>query len=160
MPQPHGGKLINRTHNTTQTNNDLPTLKINTNLAEDIINIATGVFSPLQGFLTYNDYQNVLTHKRLQNDTPWTIPIVLDADKQQLNNLKEGDTINLTNQETGLNAHLTIEEIYTYDKKTLAQHIYTTIDANHPGIQNINNMHNHLLGGKITLNTLYKNPRR
>lgn len=153
MPQPHGGKLINRTHTTTQTHNDLPTLNINTNLAEDIINIATGVFSPLQGFLTYNDYQQVLTHKRLQNDTPWTIPIILDVDKQQLNHLKEGDTINLTNQETGLNAHLTIEEIYAYDKKTLAQNIYTTTDTNHPGVQNINNMHTHLLGGKITLNT-------
>lgn len=101
MPKPHGGKLIDRTTKKQIDTKDLPTIEINTNLSEDILNIAHGVFSPLEGFQTRNDLENIITHKRLTNDTPWTIPILLDADEKQLNGIKEGDTVLLTNNETG-----------------------------------------------------------
>lgn len=151
MPKPHGGKLIDRTTKKQINTKDLPTLEINTNQAEDILNIAHGVFSPLEGFQNRDDLENIITHKRLTDDTPWTIPILLDADEKQLNNIKEDDTILLTNKEIQLKATLDIEEIYTYDKKTLAQAIYQTTDKNHPGVNNIYNMKPQLIGGKITL---------
>ncbi len=149
MPIPHGGKLITRQIKKQPTDlKEYPQIEINTNLAEDIINISTGVFSPLEGFLTKNNLENVVAQKRLENDTPWTIPILLDFEK---NNIKEGDTILLTNKEIGLHALLDIEELYNYNKKTLAQSVYKTQDINHPGVANIQNMKNHLLGGKINL---------
>ena len=149
MPKPHGGKLITRQIKKQPNDlNEYPQIEINTNLAEDIINISTGVFSPLEGFLTKNNLENVVTQKRLENDTPWTIPILLDFEK---NNIKEGDIILLTNKEIGLHALLDIEEIYNYNKKTLARSVYKTQDTNHPGVANIQNMKNHLLGGKINL---------
>jgi len=150
MPKPHGGKLINRT-TTKQNIQGIPQYEINTNLSEDIINIANGVFSPLEGFLYDNDLENVITHKRLSNDTPWTIPILLDFNKNELKDIKEGDTILLTNQETGLRATITLEEIYKYDKKTLAESVYQTKDTNHPGVNNIYQMKEQLMGGKINL---------
>ena len=149
MPKPHGGKLINRT--TKQDIKGIPQYEINTNLSEDIINIANGVFSPLEGFLYDNDLENVITHKRLSNDTPWTIPILLDFNKNELKDIKEGDTILLTNKETGLQATLTLEEIYKYDKKTLAESVYQTKDTSHPGVNNIYQMKEQLIGGKINL---------
>ena len=152
MPKPHGGKLIDR-HITKESSEiaKLPKFEINTNLAEDIENIAKGVFSPLEGFLCKNDLENVLKEKRLEDDTPWTIPILLDFDKQEIKQIKEGDSILLTNTETGLRSILDIGEIYTFDKKTLAQSIYGTQDTNHPGVTNVQNMKQLLLGGKITL---------
>jgi sulfate adenylyltransferase len=150
MPKPHGGKLINRTI-TKQDTKGIPQYEINTNLSEDIINIANGVFSPLEGFLYDNDLENVITHKRLSNDTPWTIPILLDFNKNELKDIKEGDTILLTNKETGLQATLALEEIYKFDKKTLAESVYRTKDTNHPGVNNIYNMKEQLIGGKINL---------
>ena len=112
MPKPHGNILINRyiTKNNIDIQ-DLPKIEINTNLAEDIINIATGVFSPLTGFLTYNDLHNVIHHKRLNNDIPWTIPILFDKPKNS--DIKEGDTIMLVNNDTGLQAILDVNDIYT-----------------------------------------------
>ncbi len=152
MPKPHGGKLINRSIKKELSETaDLPKLGININLSEDIINISNGVFSPLEGFLHNNDLENVLNEKRLTDDTPWTIPVLLDFNKQDINEVKEGDTILLTNKENGVLALLDIDEIFTYDKKTLAQTVYGTQDTTHPGVANVYNMKQLLLGGKITL---------
>ena len=152
MPKPHGGRLITRQikKESYETKN-LMEFEINTNLSEDVLNISHGVFSPLEGFLCNNDLQNVISEKRLSDDTPWTIPILLDFDKNKLNGIKEGDSILLTNKEYGLRSILSIDEIYTFDKKKLAQEIYRTQDMNHPGVANVYNMKEHLLGGKITL---------
>jgi sulfate adenylyltransferase len=152
MPKPHGGKLISRSVKKELSETvELPKLEINTNLSEDIINISKGVFSPLEGFLHNNDLENVLNEKRLADDTPWTIPVLLDFNKQDINEIKEGDRILLTNKENGVLALLDIDEIFTYDKKTLAQTVYGTQDTAHPGVANVYNMKQLLLGGKITL---------
>ena len=152
MSKPHGGKLINRLVKKESSDvAELPKLEINTDLSEDVLNISKGVFSPLEGFLYDNDLESVVKEKRLADDTPWTIPILLDFDKQDIKDLKEGDAVLLTNKENGVLAQLDIDEIYTYDKKTLAQAIYHTKDMDHPGVANVYNMKQLLIGGKITL---------
>ena len=117
MSKPHGGKLINR-HIKKDLSDmaELPKFEINTDLSEDVLNISKGVFSPLEGFLYDNDLESVVKEKRLADDTPWTIPILLDFDKQDMKEIKEGDVVLLTNKENGLLAQLDIDEIYTYDK--------------------------------------------
>jgi sulfate adenylyltransferase len=150
MPKPHGNKLINRyiTKESTEFE-DMPTYEININLAEDVMNIASGVFSPLTGFLTQNDLHSVVHHKRLSNDIPWTIPILFDCAKQD--DISEGDTIMLTNKETNLKALLDVKEIYKYDKKTLAKEIYTTTNTDHPGVNMLQSMNDYFIGGNIIL---------
>jgi len=149
MPRAHGNKLISRhLKKELQNLNEITKIKINTNVSEDLLNIANGVFSPLKGFLCYNDLENVVKEKRLESDTPWTIPILLDSDKKDLS---EGDTVLLEDKENGVRALLDIEEIYTYDKKTLSQEIYRTQDEKHPGVANIYKMRQNFIGGKISL---------
>lgn len=152
MSKPHGGKLIDRNVKKELTEVEkLPKLEINTNLSEDIENIANGVFSPLNGFLGRNDLENILSEKRLEDDTPWTIPILLDFDKNDLKDAKEGDSVALTNTENDVLATLDIEEIYTFDKKTLAEAVYGTTNTNHPGVANVYNMKQFVIGGKVSL---------
>ena len=152
MAKPHGGNLIDRNvKNKKIDTNGYKKFEINNNLSEDILNIANGVFSPLEGFLCLNDLENIIKDKRLENDTPWTIPIILDFNKNDLNGIKEGDVVLLTNKENNLEALLEIEENYTFDKKKLAKEIYTTDDTNHPGVANIYNLKDVLIGGKITV---------
>ena len=149
MPRAHGSKLISRHLKKEPTDlEEMPAIEINTDLSEDVLNIANGVFSPLNGFLCYNDLDNVVKEKRLESDTPWTIPILLDCDSKVVN---EGDTALLVNKENGVRALLDVEDIYTYDKKTLSQEIYQTQDENHPGVANVNNMKQYIIGGKISL---------
>jgi len=152
MSKPHGGKLINRfVEKESSDVSGLPKLEINTDLSEDVLNISKGVFSPLEGFLYDNDLESVVKEKRLADDTPWTIPILLDFDKQDIKDIKEGDAVLLTNKENGVLAQLDIDEIYTYDKKKLSQAIYNTKNMEHPGVANVYNMKELLMGGKITL---------
>jgi len=152
MIRPHGGKLVDRyIKKKNMEVQEFPKFEISTNSSEDILNIANGIFSPLEGFLCKNDLNNILKEKRLENDTPWTIPILLDFDKKEIKDIKEGDTILLTNKETGVTSLLDIEEIQSYDKKTVAEAVYKTNDVNHPGVANIYNMKETLLGGKIRL---------
>lgn len=151
MPRPHGGKLIDRNLKNETKIEVKPQFEINTNLAEDIENIANGVFSPLEGFLCSNELESVLKEKRLEDDTSWTIPILLDFDKQDIKDIKEGDSITLINREIGIHAQLDVEDKYTFNKQTFAEKIYGTNDINHPGVTNVNNMKPILLGGKISL---------
>jgi sulfate adenylyltransferase len=150
MPRPHGGKLVDRYIHRKNVE-DISKFEINDNLAEDVVNIAKGVFSPLVGFLGKNDLENVITHMRLSDDIPWTIPIILDYDNIYSRNIKEGDTILLTNDNLGIKATMDIEEIYNYEKKILAKEIYGTLDRQHPGVSYISKLKNKLIGGKIFL---------
>ena len=152
MIRPHGGELIDRhIKKEIVDTSELKEIKININLAEDVLNIANGVFSPLRGFLDKNDLQNVINEKRLTTDDPWTIPILLDVDKNDIKDIKEGDTLLLKNDETGVKALLVVSEIYKFDKKNIATNVYRTSDINHPGVANVNNMKEMFLAGKISL---------
>jgi sulfate adenylyltransferase len=154
MPKPHGGKLVNREiaehekEKFIEQASELPTININEGLAKDVENIAKGVFSPLEGFLLEEDCSNVLHEKRLANDLPWTLPIILDAP----NDFKVGigDTITLS-YENGTLALMYVEEVYKYDKEEFAQKVYGTLDTSHPGVVKVNNMRDRLIGGKIDL---------
>ncbi len=161
MPKPHGGKLVNREiaehekEKFIEQASELPTININEGLAKDVENIAKGVFSPLEGFLLEEDYSNVLHEKRLANDLPWTLPIILDAP----NDFKVGigDTITLS-YENGTLALMYVEEVYKYDKEEFAQKVYGTLDTSHPGVVKVNNMRGRLIGGKIDLINEMKSP--
>ncbi|HEX7818574.1 MAG TPA: sulfate adenylyltransferase, partial [Nitrososphaeraceae archaeon] len=74
---PHGGKLINKY--IEKNYDDLETFEVSSDIRNDAENIATGVFSPLEGFMNQEDFLNVLKEGRLSNSIPWTIPIILDA---------------------------------------------------------------------------------
>jgi len=148
MPRPHGNKLINR--NITKIAKDvegLPKYEIDNEQSEDILNISNGVFSPLTGFLCYNDLDNVVKEKRLENDIPWTIPILLDFDKK----VEEGEIILLYNKENNVKALLNVGEVYQYDKKIIAENVFKTTDENHPGVAYLYNTKKYFVGGNILL---------
>ncbi len=127
----------------------MKTLKLRGGLRKDVENIASGVYSPLEGFHCREDFENVLHHDRLSNDVPWTIPIVLDVDESTAKELKEHDEIILQG-ETGEDfALMSVEEVYTYDKEHMAESVYGTTDDDHPGVKRVMNMASHLVGGDI-----------
>ena len=74
MINAHGGKLVNRHVEKDPTG--LFSISISTDLANDVENIADGIFSPLEGFLNQQNFESVVSRGRLANDVAWTIPIV------------------------------------------------------------------------------------
>ena len=131
IANPHGGKLVNRSTNINQDN--LFSIQVSTDLASDIENISDGVFSPLEGFLLREDFEKVVTKGRLANDLPWTIPIVLDVDKETATKMKDTKDVALNVNGTNF-AVLHVEEIYAFDKNATARGVYGTTDEKHPGV--------------------------
>jgi sulfate adenylyltransferase len=157
MLPPHGGKLVDRVLPTERQQRaleeagKLPQLNVGDDLAKDIENIAFGAFSPLEGFLCENDYMSVLHEKRLSNDLPWTLPIVLDASKGELKGLKQGDTVAIIDPLKEPIALLDIEQIFPFNKEELAQEVFGTTDRAHPGVAKTCAMKDSLVGGKVSL---------
>ena len=147
MINAHGGKLVNRV--TEADPSGLLSIDISADLANDVENIADGIFSPLEGFLNKQDFESVISKGRLVNDIAWTIPTVLDVDDETGKKMKEAGDVLLKNPDgTGI-AILHVEDVYSYDKQSTASGVYGTNDESHPGVAKTNSMNNFLVGGKI-----------
>jgi len=143
----HGGKLVNRI--VEKNPEGLLEVTINQDLANDVENIADGIFSPLEGFLGQQDFESVVSKGRLSNDKAWTIPIVLDVDEETSKNMKDAGDVLLKNPDGVGFAILHVDETYSYDKEKTSQGVYGTTDSAHPGVAKTNSMKDFLIGGKI-----------
>jgi len=156
MPRPHGGKLVDRftpplkKGEAAEEASELPKIEVSHELRLDLENIASGLYSPLTGPMTQNDYQTVLGKGRLSDDLPWTIPILLDAADETAKDFIEGDTVTLVCEEESF-ATLIVEEKYGWDKEIHCERVYKTIDPAHPGVAKTNDMNDLLVGGPITV---------
>ena len=163
VSKPHGGNLVNRVVTGRRLNllkeeiTEIPSISIGYDLVTDLENIAHGVYSPLEVFLMQEDYINVLREMRLSNDIPWTIPIILDVDPDEIRDVKEGDEVSLIHKGQPI-AIITVEEIYKWDKVNYCQQVYRTTDIRHPGVEKTLRRKEFLIGGKIDLVSHFHNP--
>ena len=144
--RPHGGRLVDRT--SSADTSGMEVVDVPADLADDVENIADGIFSPLEGFLTRNDFESVVKGGRLADGTAWTIPVVLDADAQAASRMKGAGDVVLRGANGG-EAVLHVDEAYPYDKKALALGVYGTADPAHPGVARTMSMKEMLVGGRI-----------
>ncbi len=153
---PHWGQLKNL--NTKQEINAQYTIKVNKDIETDIYNLGCWIYSPLEWFLNQQDFESVLDNMQLTNNTLWPIPIVLDIsweDKENINKTKP-ENILITNTEDNPIAYLEPEDIYNYDKSKYAYNIFGTTDENHPGVKDVFEKENFLIGWRIK--TIQNNP--
>jgi sulfate adenylyltransferase len=152
---PHGGELIrNRADESEQAElqelaQGLPRVVIGSRQLADLEMLANGAYSPLRGFMTRSDYVGVVNEMHLSNGLPWSIPITLAVASEQAAAIHEGEQVALVDISGALQAVLTVEEKYTYDKQREARLVYRTEDDAHPGVQVIYQQGDVLLGGPV-----------
>jgi len=157
MIQPHGGSLINKELPKIENErilgemDEFKKILVNSETVIMIKNIAFGVFSPLEGFMHYNNYRNVLEHMYLENNIAWPFPITLDVSEEEIKGLKSEDQIILADFDSNPIALMKIDDIYGYDKKEYAEKTYGTLDRTHPGVDSVFNYKEKLIGGEIFL---------
>ena len=148
--RPHGGgALVNRAGGAGTRTEGLMPVTISEDLANDVENIADGIFTPLEGFLGRQDFESVVSRGRLADDLPWTIPIVLDVDEQASSAVRDAGDVLLRDPQGADVAVLHAEEAYAFDKKATAQGVYGTADPAHPGVARVMSMKDRLVGGRI-----------
>lgn len=138
---PHGGTLINRlvspekeAHFLEQASS-LPRVTLDERAFSDLVMIAIGGFSPLDGFMKKADYDPVVTDMRLANGLPWAVPVTLSVSEDVAAPLKEGSLVRLDDPTGRFVGVLELEEKYTYDKTREAIHVYRTDEDKHPGVK-------------------------
>lgn len=155
LPEPHGGKLIDRIHKSSDffRLGSYPLLEVRREIIMDMEHIALGIFSPLEGFMNQAELHSVLSDYRLPDGTIWPLPILLQVTREEADRFKEGQSIGLTmrNANNDIYGTLKIEEIYTSDLDVLAAKIFGTNNPGHPGVQLFMQRGNFFLAGPVEL---------
>jgi len=137
---PHGGKLINlladsvRAAELKLASRDWASWELTTRQLCDLELLLNGGFSPLQGFLSRADYEDVCASMRLVDGTLWPIPITLDVPEDLGLTLGPGATLALRDPEGVLLAALHVEEVWRPDRAAAAEAIFGTTSREHPGV--------------------------
>lgn len=103
----------------------------------DLELLASGAFSPLEGFLTEADHDTVCTSMRLVDGTLWPIPIVLDVPEDVAGSLSAGGQLALRDAEGVMLAVLHVADVYRPDREAEAEAVYGTGDRYHPGVASL-----------------------
>lgn len=152
--KPHGGELINRVLSEKEKNKIIknwkkqPKLEITFDDFLELRNLGEGVFSPLQGFMTEDEFNSVIMNYRLKNRLCWTIPITLNTDEKTASKYETGEDVILVNDSKPVGI-LHLEDKFKPNKKEWCMSVYGTIDKKHPGVNNILNEGEVALGGRI-----------
>lgn len=153
---PHGGELKpllltgEEHHEWVARAKGLFSIRLSSRETSDLIMLAIGAFSPLEGFMGQEDYQGVVQGMHMQNGTMWPIPITLSVSQEQAAGISVWDEIALEDEESGdLMGILSVQEKFPYDKKLEARNIFRTEDEAHPGVAKLYNQGDILLAGPV-----------
>ncbi len=152
---PHGGELVlNMASEQEQAelrdrSRSLPQVEVGSRQLADLEMLAIGAYSPLRGFMTRADYLGSVNEMHLSNGLPWSVPITLPVSAEQAESLKEGMQVALVNGQGTLQAVMTIEEKFGYDKEHEASKVYRTTEEAHPGVKVLYQQGDVLVGGPV-----------
>jgi sulfate adenylyltransferase len=128
----------------------LPQIVLKSRPLSDLIMLAMGAFSPLEGFMGKEDYEGVVREMRLKNRWLWPIPVTLPVSQREVDTIKEGQKIALVSREhNDIVASMLVEERFSYDKKAEALGVFGTDDPDHPGVKSLYEQGDVYLGGKV-----------
>ncbi|MBC8432210.1 MAG: bifunctional sulfate adenylyltransferase/adenylylsulfate kinase [Desulfobacterales bacterium] len=161
LVEPHGGSLVDlpvdqeRSVLLKDIALNLPDITLNDRQLCDFEMLATGAFSPLDGFMTRSDYESVLDRMRLQSGILWPLPVCLSLPDIQARTLDVGQSVTLRDPEGFLLGIMHIEDIWPLDHRKEASRVYGTTDRTHQGVNYLfNNEGNHYVGGKLEVLSL------
>jgi sulfate adenylyltransferase len=117
----------------------LPKVVLSSRERGDLIMFGIGGFTPLEGFMGQADWQGVCDTMTMvtgkANGLFWPIPITLSTDQATADGLSIGDEVALVDEDGEIMGALTLSEKYTIDKKYECEAVFTTSDADHPGVK-------------------------
>jgi len=155
--RPHGGTLVNRMADPAALPaiaaavKSSPAVRLTAVQQSDVFCIATGVFSPLTGFVGRADYESIVDRMRLADGTVWSIPVTLAVASDVARAIGPRATIGLEDPQGRLVGTMEAIEQFTIDKRREAVAVYRTDDQAHPGVARLFAQGDVLLAGPITM---------
>jgi sulfate adenylyltransferase len=155
MIQPHGNDLVDRVVNPERATelrdqfDGFSTVTLDRNLFYDFANLAHGVYSPLDGFMSRNDFQKVLNDLTLESGVPWPLPVVLDIEIDLANEIEPGERIGVRRPDGTPVGVLDVDSVYRYNEDEVCTQLFGTTDDDHPGVRTVRSKAPFFVGGSI-----------
>ncbi len=90
----------------------LPFYKLNSSQLNELEMILIGAFSPVDKYMSKNEYESVLENLTLEDDQFWPIPVNLKIEKKDLGFFETNQRILLRDEQLNPVAELDVEDIY------------------------------------------------
>ena len=103
----------------------------------DLLMLAMGAYTPLDGFMGEADWRGATLDMRLEGGLFWPIPITLSCAQGLADSLAIGEDVALTGSGGDILGVLTVSEKYAADKELESSRVYRTTDTAHPGVAKI-----------------------
>jgi sulfate adenylyltransferase len=155
MIAPHGGTLVSRGVPPSEREavrayaRTLPVIEMNAREASDLLLIATGGMSPLEGFMGREAYESVLDRMRLPSGTVWSLPVTLSVTAPDVRSRTTPFAAALRAPDGGIEGVMMVEEMWSPDKDAEATRALGTADPKHPGVQYLQSTGPAYAGGKV-----------
>lgn len=107
----------------------LPSVRLSNRAVCDLELLATGGFSPLDGFMGREDHDRVVSNMRLSDGHLFPIPITLPVYAHEV---RLDSDIALRDSKNDLLAIMTVQEAYEWDRREVALRVFGTTDERHP----------------------------
>ncbi len=159
---PYGGELVDLVASGEQLEElrgeaaRLPAVRISERAACDLELMATGGFSPLDRFMSREDYQSVVDDMRLADGTLFPIPVTLPVDLDDAKALGDA-TVALRDSQNHLLAVMDVEDVYEWDRDRTARRVLGSVDVRHPLVAEMHGWGRYNLSGRLRVLAL---PRR
>lgn len=150
---PYGGELVDLMIPTEQVEerkeyaNRLPSIQLSQRSVCDLELLAVGGFSPLDRFMSKEDYQRVLDEMRLADGHLFPIPVTLPVSADDEISLDQ--EISLRDEKNELLAIMTVEEIYEWDLDEAAVKVFGKNDVRHPLVAEMHRWGNLNISGRL-----------
>ncbi len=157
LVKPHGGDDLNplllqgtELADELEYARSLPQITVSSREKGDLVMMGIGGFTPLDGFMSYTDWQGVCAGMKMANGLFWPIPITLSIDNARADLIKTGSNIALLDpDDDSILATMRITEKYTIDKAHECATVFGTTDLEHPGVKMVMEQGNVNLAGPL-----------
>ncbi len=125
----------------------LPSIQISDRAVCDLELLATGGFSPLDRFMSQDDFNSVVEDMRTTDGTLFPIPITLPVDGDA--GISLDSRIALRDSNNDLLAIMDVEEAFEWDMDEVARRVYGTLDVRHPIVAEMHRWERYNLSGRL-----------
>ena len=161
MIKPHGSQELNPLYVADPAERaalakeaeSLPSLLLSSAAAANAVMLGAGYFNPLPGYMSLADALSVAETLHTTQGLFWPVPIVNLV--KDAGGIRAGQRIALRDPNVAGNPVLAVMDVESIEHVTdeqirfMAEHIFGTLDAKHPGVATFTNLGNTLLSGPI-----------
>ena len=116
----------------------LKRIPISSREASDLLMLAMGAYTPLDGFMGHDDWRGACVDMRLADGVFWPIPITLSCEPSLAGSIGPGEEVALVDAESDeVLGALTVAEKYAIDRELECTSVFRTTDPAHPGVEKV-----------------------